>query len=181
ADFSIPAKVREIAAKDGGAAAGGCRIDLVDAQPAATIRLRVAKDAVRKQIAIALPEIMEHLVAIGAEMAGQPFARWHSFGEKDGEEGGEIALECGIPVKKAIEKKGRIQPSQLPGGRVAATWHTGSYQELPQAYARLRQWMSEQHLAAAGAPWEIYWTDPGLVADQTQWRTQILWPLQPVK
>ncbi len=31
--------------------------------------------------------------------------------------------------------------------------------------------------ARAGAPWEIYVTDPAEVADPARWRTDVFWPL----
>ena len=32
-------------------------------------------------------------------------------------------------------------------------------------------------LEAAGGPWEVYWTNPGMVPDPAKWRTQIFAPL----
>jgi DNA gyrase inhibitor GyrI len=65
----------------------------------------------------------------------------------------------------------------LPGGRVASTWHVGSYHELPRTYARLEAWIDEQGYTRRGAAWEIYWTDPGIEPDPAKWRTQVLWPI----
>lgn len=33
-------------------------------------------------------------------------------------------------------------------------------------------------LEAAGAPWEVYVTDPGAEPDQSKWRTDIFFPLR---
>jgi len=109
-----------------------------------------------------------------AEMTGPPFSRYHVIDV----ERGQIDLEAGIPVKAPIEASGRVKPSQLPAGRTAMTWHTGSYHELQKSYDRLGAWMKQEGLAARGGFWEIYWTDPGLEPDPSTWRTQLLWPVE---
>lgn len=65
----------------------------------------------------------------------------------------------------------------LPGGEVAATWHAGPYDTLAAAYGALEAWMEEQDRKPAGAPWEVYRTDPGETPDPAAWKTEVLWPI----
>jgi effector-binding domain-containing protein len=174
ARFLVPDKVKELAAKSEAGGPEGCRIDLVDAQPTLSMRMQVKPDEIQRQLAVAFPEIMKVLVAEGVEAAGPPFTRYH---ELDGP-GGTLEIECGIPVPRKLAGNDRVQAGELPSGRVACVWHQGSYHELKQSYDRLRAWMEEQKLAIRGAPWESYWTDPGLEPDPKKWRTQIMWPIE---
>lgn len=151
---------------------GGFQVIAVDRQPAATIRVKVKPGEVSRTLAVILPEVMAHLTESGARTAGAPFARRH------GESGGLVDLEAGLPVAEPIAPKGRVKASELPGGRAAAAWHIGPYDALPEVHAKLGAWMKSQSLEASGGAWEVYWTDPGLQPDPTQFRTQILWPVK---
>ena len=31
------------------------------------------------------------------------------------------------------------------------------------------------------APWDEYWTDPGMEADPSKWRTKVVWPVREAK
>jgi effector-binding domain-containing protein len=146
-------------------------IETVRERPIASIRVTIPEDKVSSQLAVILPEVWAHLTQVGAEMDGPPLSRYHAHAD------GKIDLEAGIPLKQAIEPSGRILASSLPGGRVASTWHVGSYHELPRTYARLEAWIDEQGYTRRGAAWEIYWTDPGIEPDPAKWRTQVLWPI----
>jgi effector-binding domain-containing protein len=151
-----------------------CSLETVALAHAATVRVTCPADQVSATLASIFPEVIGVVQAQGAEMAGLPFSRYHEIDEEEN----TIDLEAGITVKAPIQPSGRVTPSELPSGRTATTWHTGSYHELQKSYDRLAAWMEEQELTARGGFWEVYWTDPGLEPDPSSWRTQILWPVE---
>lgn len=151
---------------------GECTIESVVAQPILSIRAKVPQKDISKHLAQVLPELYNHIVKKDGKMVGPPFSRHH------GTEGELVDLEAGFPLKEKMASEGRVMASELPGGKCAITWHVGPYDKLPTSYALLEKWMEQQKLKASGGPWEIYWTDPGLEPDPTNWKTQILWPLQ---
>jgi len=51
---------------------------------------------------------------------------------------------------------GPVVPSELSGGRVAATVHRGPYAELGAAHDAVRRWCASQGLVTAGPRWEVY-------------------------
>ena len=55
--------------------------------------------------------------------------------------------------------------------------HTGPYDGLGEAHAAVEQFLAEEKLQKAGAPREIYVTDPGEVPDPKDWKTQVIWPV----
>ena len=72
-----------------------------------------------------------------------------------------------------------MRADTLPGGTVAATVHHGPYDRLLDAYAALERWIEAQRLTRAGAPWEVYVTDPAEYPDPRDWRTEVFWPIAP--
>lgn len=147
------------------------RVETLKERPAATIRVTIDEQDIAAQLAVLFGEIGRHVSQGGGSMAGPPFTRYH------GRADGKVDMEAGIPLKSAVPAAGRVLDARLPGGRAAVAWHVGPYQELRRTYARLEQWMAAQGLQPAGAPWEVYWTDPGIEPDPQKWRTQVLWPV----
>ena len=141
-------------------------------QPMVAIRVTVPRDQLGDLMDEVVPEVWHYLDAQGIPPAGPPFARYHRY-DPD-----EVDIEIGLPVATSIAGQGRIQPGALPGGQVAATWHQGQYETLPAAYEALDAWLAQQEWTEAGAPWEVYWTDPRAVADPNEWRTEVLWPVR---
>ncbi len=139
----------------------------------ASVRKTVKFAEISKALGEIFPEIMFALQKQGIQPIGAPMTRYHRWGP------GEADIEAGFPLAKPIEPVGRIAASTLPAGRVATTWHIGPYQTLGQTHQKLRGWIGEHGLRPNGAPWEIYWTDPGLEPDPRKWRTQLVAPVAP--
>ena len=116
-------------------------------------------------------EVYGFIQRSGQEPAGMPFARYHSM------DGGMVDLECGIPTGAPMESVDRAQAGELPAGTVVTVTHMGPYDALRQTWAALTEWMGSQGLRSAGAPWEVYVTDPGAEPDQSKWRTDIFFPV----
>ncbi len=151
-----------------------CALQTIEPRTVASIRTVIDKDRISENLAQLLTEVMRVLGEQGVDPAGPPFSRYHRIDN----EKNEIDIEAGIPVRAPLKASGRVEPGELPGGKVALTWHVGPYTELPRSYARLEAWMRAQELAAGGAFWEIYWTDPGIEPDPEDWKTQVLWPVE---
>jgi len=174
--FEAPPAVREAKAKK--AAAGGAdgqngyQIVERTAQPVACIRLACKPGEISKALAIALPEVMAHINAVGGKMAGAPYSRYHAITADS------IDLEAGIPISKPIEERGRVKSGELPGGRTVTGWHIGPYEQLKAAHEALAAFVAASKATARGGPYEVYWTDPGMVPDPAKWRTQLFQPIE---
>lgn len=151
---------------------GECAIEELAPRQALTIRATVKTSEISKNLAIMLPEVGAYVHQAGAETVGPPFSRYHAITPET------IDLEAGIMVKERVEGSGRVQASELPGGRAAVTWHVGPYHELMKTHAILEAWIKEQQLAPRAPVWEVYWTDPGIEQNPAKWKTQILWPVE---
>ena len=144
----------------------------IEAQQYAGIRNTVTIDKIGEVIGSMFGEVFGHIQQNGQRPAGKPFALYHSM------DGDSVDLECGIPVNTPVPGTNRVRAGELPAGTVATVTHVGPYDNLPQTWSALTDWMSSQGLEPAGAPWEVYVTDPGEVADQSKWRTDIYFPVR---
>lgn len=144
----------------------------VGPQPMLAIRATSAMDSLSELMGSLFGEVYEHILQSGQQPAGMPFSRYHSM------DGKTVDLECGMPVPSPIEGKGRVEAGELPAGTVATVTHVGPYDDLPQSWSALTAWMESQGLQPAGAPWEVYITDPGAEPDQSKWRTDIFFPVR---
>jgi effector-binding domain-containing protein len=117
--------------------------------------------------------VFQHAQSSGTALAGQPFTRYIDWGP------GLLTIEAGMPVAAHTggSPAGDVRAETLPGGLVATTTHTGPYDKLNEAHAAVQQWIEAERLTPAGAPWEIYVTDPADFPDPKDWKTEIVWPL----
>ena len=143
----------------------------VDAQPILGIRTTSTMDKLTEVMGSLFGEVYEYIHQSGRQPVGMPFSRYHSM------DGNTVDLECGMPVAPALEGRGRVQAGELPAGTVATVTHTGPYDDLPQTWSALTEWMGSQGLQPSGSPWEVYVTDPGAEPDQSKWRTDIFFPV----
>jgi effector-binding domain-containing protein len=60
----------------------------------------------------------------------------------------------------------------------ATTIHMGPYDELPDAYGAIEQWIEAEGLISAGPAWESYITDPSEYPDPKDWKTEVFWPIR---
>ncbi len=143
----------------------------LDAQPILGIRTSAGKDELAQTMGPLFQEIHGYIRQNGHAPAGKPLAIYYSMGEA-------IDHECAVPVASSIAGTERIRVGALPAGKVATVTHVGPYEGLPQTWSALSEWMQSQGLAPAGAPWEVYVTNPAAEPDLSQWRTDIFFPVR---
>ncbi len=143
-------------------------------QPVLMARRKVKRSEIASTIAEVLPQIFHFAQQSGLAITGHPFTRYLESGP------GLLTIAPGMPVAAlattATNQNGII-PDTLPDGPAAVTTHYGPYEKLSDAYAAIEEWMDKEGLGAAGAPWEVYVTDPANYPDPKDWRTDIFWPL----
>lgn len=144
----------------------------LDARPALVIRSRVPRTAIAATIGQSLGRIVPYALGAGGIFTGQPFARYPEFGP------GTISIEVGMPLAAPIMGKDDIEAYTLPAGMTAVAVHGGPYEQMPESYAALEQWLASQGRAPNGAPWEVYLSDPAEHPDPADWRTEICWPVR---
>lgn len=148
-------------------------IELEEIQPRATVGIRftTTQAELGAQMEPTLNEVWRYLQRQGAKVAGPPFARYYDASPEC------LDLEVGFPVTSPQAGEGRVTSGGLPGGTVAVTWHHGTYEALGEARDALAAWIAARGYSQAGAPWEVYWTDPTAILDPDVWKTEVIWPI----
>jgi effector-binding domain-containing protein len=72
---------------------------------------------------------------------------------------------------------GRVTALNLPGAELATTVHTGSHGDLDRTYGALATYVTQHELAVDGPVREYYLVDRHDTADESQWQTEIGWPV----
>ena len=65
-------------------------------------------------------------------------------------------VEIGVQVSGTFEPRGRVVPSQLPGGRVAAATHTGPINLIGDTHHAVETWCAENSHPLTRVRWEVY-------------------------
>jgi AraC family transcriptional regulator len=146
----------------------------IPAQPVIVVKRRIKPSEVATTLAEVLGHVFQHAQQKGIALAGPPFTRYLEWGP------GMWTIEAGMPVTAKVchtPSDTDVRPDALPGGLVATTTHTGTYDKLNEAHAAIQQWIEAEGLTARGAPWESYTTDPADYPDPEDWKTEIFWPV----
>lgn len=148
------------------------------AQPVLVVRRRVRYADIAATIAAELPKVFLHAQQRGIAIAGFPITRYLETSV------GMVTLETGMRVTAHSgewtegESEGGVFAETLPGGPVAATIHSGPYDQLQAAYAAIEEWVAANGFQTAGAPWEAYLNDPADHPNPQDWKTDVCWPVR---
>jgi effector-binding domain-containing protein len=169
-------------------------VDIVelDVVRVAAIRSIVAPEDFADFMSDALSLVSTALREAGIAPAGPPFARYYASGP-DG-----LDIAAGFPVAEPflgasgahpLPESGAaeeapasaiVHPDELPAGPAAVATHVGPYQGLEAAWNGLRERVDAMGRELGDDPWEVYFIGPGSGVDEAEWRTELVWPLQPI-
>ncbi|MEZ5186161.1 MAG: GyrI-like domain-containing protein [Candidatus Nanopelagicales bacterium] len=138
-------------------------------QDAAIIRSRVTREAIPAFLGVAYAELFEVLGEQGLGPEGPPFARYRDDGDA-------FEVMAGVPVTAGMAATGRVEGGELPEADCATTVHVGSYDDLPDAFHAVIEWITANGRAIAADPWESYLDGP----EVPEPRTKVCFPLRPV-
>ncbi len=144
----------------------------IEETPFLYMRSQVKQEEIATALANMFGPVFMFATTNGIPFAGPPTARYVSFGP------GLITIEAGMPIVASAEVEDDIMMGSLAGGTVASTLHMGPYDTLNEGHEAIQRWMAENGETSAGAPWEVYVTDPGEEPDPAKWITEIIHPLQ---
>ena len=151
--------------------------DITRQQIAETVFLykrgRCSHADIAKTLGGLLGPAFQFAMANGLELRSPPTTLYVEWGPGMVTMHGGLAIAA-VPTTSLPEG---ILVETLPATEAAVTIHTGAYDGLGDAHAALDQFLDEHQLTKAGAPREIYLTDPGEVPDPANWKTQVIWPV----
>ena len=141
------------------------------AQPAAVIRLTLARAEMPRVMGPGMGELMAAVAAQRIATAGPIFAHHLKMDPRT------FDFELGVPVAKPVAAAGRVKPGQLPAVTVARTVYHGPYEGLPAAWAEFGAWIAAEGHTPAADLWECYVAGPESSPDPATWKTELNRPL----
>ena len=72
---------------------------------------------------------------------------------------------------------GRVTSIVVPAVELATTMHAGSHTDIDRAYGALATYVTEHALAVEGPIREYYLVGRHETSDESEWRTEIGWPI----
>ena len=82
-----------------------------------------------------------------------------------------------LPCDGVVHPLGRVIPFVVPATEVAIAVHAGSHNNIDLAYGALATYVTQHALAVDGSIREYYVVAPRDTPDETEWRTEIAWPI----
>lgn len=144
---------------------------LLDAFPFVSIRRQFTYEALSDEMAM----LYDQLIAAGTdgkfEIAGHPFAIYHSLGEE------RVDVECGFPVREQVPGIGIIRSAMFEETDCAILEYTGDYTTLEAGHTAIQEWITVRGFELSGPPMEIYVSQGTDIQDTSGWQTQICYPI----
>jgi DNA-binding transcriptional MerR regulator/effector-binding domain-containing protein len=91
------------------------------------------------------------------------------------EQRGQITIY--VPVMSPIRNVGRVNPLTLPEVELATVVHSGSHSDIDRTYGALASYLSEHALGIDGDIRERYIVGRADTRQESEWRTEIGWPI----
>jgi DNA-binding transcriptional MerR regulator len=82
-----------------------------------------------------------------------------------------------VPCAGPVQAMGRVTPLTVPGAEMAITVHTGAHTGIDRAYGSLGAYVADHALAVEGPIREFYVVGGHETPDESEWRTEIGWPI----
>jgi DNA-binding transcriptional MerR regulator len=82
-----------------------------------------------------------------------------------------------VPCRGPVRPMGRVTSLVVPAVELATTVHTGPHTDIDRAYGALATYVTQHALAVDGPIREYYLVGQHDTADDSQWRTEIGWPV----
>lgn len=121
-------------------------------------------------------KLADYIKKNGLKVSGAPMA-WYKTQKPP------YFFEAGTPINKAGKRQvPGVQVREISAGKVIVAHFYGPYELLPQGYDAIREFMKDNKKVAAGAPYEMYVTDPidknGKPVDPYKVQTDIIFPIK---
>jgi effector-binding domain-containing protein len=138
------------------------RLGQRDAALVVSKRLPVPLSEIGGVMGTAFGEVYGHLAKLGVASAEPPFVIYH--GTPNGDE--PFDIEVCAPVARAVDPPPGWRVQELPAGTFVTLLHLGPYDTVGAAYDTVTAWIADHGLVAAGAPREVYLSEPDTPPEQ---------------
>lgn len=141
------------------------------------IRREIPKGVFDSELEAMWPAVNAHIASHGVQRTTPCLMLYHDgTWEHKGE---TLDIEVAEPVLGTLPEAGEIRAYDLPAvARMACTVHRGPFATIPEAYARLLDWMAQNGYPAKGPLREIYHKGDWLTDDPQEYVTELQIPIE---
>jgi DNA-binding transcriptional MerR regulator len=82
-----------------------------------------------------------------------------------------------VPCPSTVRPMGRVRPIVVPAVELATVVHAGSHVGIDRAYGALGAYIAQHAVAIDGPIREYYLVGPTDTDEESQWRTEVGWPI----
>ena len=86
-----------------------------------------------------------------------------------------------FPCEREVRLLGRVVPLVIPATEAAILLHSGSHSNVDMTYGALAAYVTQHALTIEGPIREYYLTGPHDTSNASAWRTEVAWPIFPVR
>lgn len=141
-------------------------------QRTAAIHVTVARSEMQQVFPPAYSELLSVLRDQGIRPSG-PLLSYHLKMPSN-----MFDFEIALPVDADVKPSGRVIASEVPAFRVACCVYRGAMDGIGAAWGELRNWIEANGHAGKPLMWERYVVGPDSKLDQSEWQTELNWPLE---
>ena len=150
------------------------QIKNVEEQTILLLKGTSTKETIGQDMGAMFGKVFTYLDSADIQPAGPPLSLYYT------EPGPQWKIAVAIPVANETKAPNANEPIQLitlAGGKMAFAIHTGSYEQLEDAWNIFFQWVQSNGYYPAGPAREIYLVGPEQQPDPAKYQTQLLWPV----
>lgn len=140
------------------------------------VTMVASQEQVQPTLASCYQKVSEAIAQQGLQVDGHPYSVFNYTEE------GKVEITAGIPVDSLASPQGDVQYAKYPSTEAVKANYYGGYNGVGNAYTRVVQELEKMGLKPTNEEgplgWEEYVTDPGMVADSTQWLTEVYVPVR---
>jgi effector-binding domain-containing protein len=117
--------------------------------------------------------LMAYLGSDAQNMLEMPMAIAQEWNEEDDYAKIWVALAC----ESDKGEVGEIKKGMTHAGKAVMCEYRGDYAGTEAGHIAASEYIEANNLQMAGAPWEVYVTDPMMEPDTTKWLTKVYYPI----
>jgi len=136
------------------------------------IRKQVKKEALNQFLGTGFSLLIDAIKKQEVPFKGSPFTINYSVSE------GKFDIEAGIRIERPMTASEDLKLGSIDSCRAFVVHYIGPYQEIGNIYQATFNYFKEQSIQAIAAPMEFYVSDPSMVKDSTQFKTDIYFRIQ---
>ena len=139
---------------------------------------RCTSSEISSTLAKSYNDIFMFLAENGIMPTQSPFAQYHSFPQKPGDND-EVILTAGTFIEVSVDSVSEpLILIETKSSLTAQAIHKGDYQTVYNTHYKIQDFCKANNYTTKGTPYEIYLSDPQLTPNVADWETLVVYEIE---